>query len=138
MKARIQALGLTKIKTNMNEQQIIQVIEKWMAGRKQQLIKPIDQTSIELLHEFFPYFYFNTTGGKLNKILIGRATLTAGTVTVSTTFASSNCEFLLTHRVAGGTLGTLSVGTITAGDSFVINSSSNTDTSEVTWMLIKP
>ncbi len=122
----------------MNEQQIRQIIREELTGRKQQLFKPIDQTSIELLHEYFPYFYFNTTGGKLNKILIGRATLVAGTVTVSTTFASANCEFLLTHRVAGGTLGTLSVGTITAGDSFVINSSNAADTSEVTWILIKP
>lgn len=123
---------------NMNEQEIIKIIEKWMADRKQQLVKPIDQTSIELLHDYFPYFFFDTTGGKINKILIGRATLVGGTATVNTTFASSNCEFFLTNRATGGTVGTLSVGTITDGSSFVINSSSGTDTSTVSWMLIKP
>jgi hypothetical protein len=122
----------------MNEQQIINLIDEKLKSRKQQLFKPIDQTSIELLHDYFPYFFFNTTGGKINKILIGRATLVAGTVTVNTTFASSNCEFFLTNRATGGTVGTLSIGTVTDGASFVINSSSGTDTSTVSWMLIKP
>jgi hypothetical protein len=42
----------------------------------------------------------------------------------------------LTNSTVGGTVGTLSVGTITAGVSFVINSSSATDTSQVNWLII--
>ncbi len=74
-------------------------------------------------------------GAALNN---GVATLAAGTVTVSTTGAcavGASCNYQLTHCVAGGTLGTLSVGTVTAGTSFVINSSSSTDTSQVCWRI---
>ena len=68
----------------------------------------------------------------------GIATLAAGTVTVSSAAAcalGSSCHYQLTHCVAGGTLGTLSVGTISAAISFVINSTSNTDTSQVCWSI---
>ncbi|MDE2101025.1 MAG: hypothetical protein KGL39_27510 [Patescibacteria group bacterium] len=68
----------------------------------------------------------------------GTATLVAGTVTVSNSAAcaiGSTCHYQLTHCVAGGTVGTLSVGTITAGTSFVINSSSATDTSQICWQI---
>lgn len=67
----------------------------------------------------------------------GRATLSAGTVTVSTTKASTTMEVILSRRTAGGTLGHLSIGTITAGTSFVINSSSATDTSDVSWIIVE-
>lgn len=65
----------------------------------------------------------------------GRAVLVAGTVTVSTPAASSTNVFILTNCVTGGTAGLLSVGTVTAGTSFVINSASATDTSTVCWMV---
>jgi len=68
----------------------------------------------------------------------GRATLVAGTVTVSTTAAAamtSTLTYTLTNCQAGGTLGILSVGTITPGTSFVINSSNNADTSIVCWWI---
>lgn len=69
----------------------------------------------------------------------GRATLVAGTVTVANTAvqsAASGQQILLTNAVAGGTLGDLSVGTRTAGTSFVINSTSATDTSQVDWAIV--
>jgi parallel beta-helix repeat protein len=66
----------------------------------------------------------------------GRATLVAGTVTVSTTEVVAADNIQLTNVVSGGTIGILSVGTITAGTSFVINSSSNTDTSVVFWQIV--
>ena len=69
---------------------------------------------------------------------MGRAVLVAGTVTVSTTKASATMEVNLTHRIAGGTLGVASVGTVAAGTSFVINSSSNTDTSTINWWIVEP
>lgn len=63
----------------------------------------------------------------------GRAVLVAGTVTVSTAEVLASDNITLSRDVAGGTLGHLSIGTITAGTSFVINSSSATDTSTVYW-----
>lgn len=67
---------------------------------------------------------------------LGTATLVAGTVTVNTTAVTSSSKIFLTHGVAGGTLGILSVGTITNATSFVINSSSGTDTSDINWLII--
>lgn len=67
---------------------------------------------------------------------LGTATLVAGTVTVSTTAVTSSSKIFLTHGVAGGTVGVISVGTITNGTSFVINSSSASDTSDINWLII--
>lgn len=64
--------------------------------------------------------------------------MTAGTVTISTTAVTASSKIFLTANTPGGTQGTLSAPTasIVAGTSFVINSSSNTDTSTVNWWLI--
>lgn len=70
---------------------------------------------------------------------IGNVTLVAGTATVTTSAActvSGTCTYQLTNCGVGGTQGMLAVGTITAGTSFVINSSSNTDTSKVCWSIL--
>ncbi len=67
--------------------------------------------------------------------VIGRATLVAGTVTVACANVDSTLsEFQLTRRVTGGTVGDLSIGTVTTGTSFVINSSSATETSTISWV----
>ena len=66
----------------------------------------------------------------------GIATLVAGTVTVSTTAVSASSQILATAHTVGGTQGILSVPTRTAGTSFVITSSSATDTSTVDWALV--
>ena len=79
----------------------------------------------------------NRRNNRLSSGLVyGRAVLVAGTVTVNTAevFASDNIH--LTQVVTGGTPGHLSVGTIVAGTSFVINSSSGTDTSTVFWEIV--
>lgn len=68
----------------------------------------------------------------------GMAVLAGGTVTVSTAGAavpSANLTYTLTNCISGGTPGMLSVGTVTAGVSFVINSSSSSDTSSVCWQI---
>lgn len=65
--------------------------------------------------------------------LNGRAVLVAGTVTVSTAEVLSGDNIVLTRVVAGGTAGNLSVGTITAATSFVINSDNSSDTSTIYW-----
>lgn len=66
----------------------------------------------------------------------GTAVLVAGTVTVTNTTVTANTRIFLTVRTTGGTLGTLSY-TLSAGASFTINSSSGSDTSTVTYLLIE-
>jgi hypothetical protein len=69
--------------------------------------------------------------------ICGNATLVGGTVTVNTTAATTSVLVLLTRKTAGGTTGELTY-TISAGTSFTINSSSGTDTSTISWMLVEP
>lgn len=64
------------------------------------------------------------------------AAMTAGTITISTTAVSASSIIFLICATPGGTQGILSVGTITAGTSFVINSSEAADTSTVNWLII--
>ncbi len=68
--------------------------------------------------------------------VIGSAVLVTGTKTVSTTAVTASSLIFLTNGLVGGTVGILSIGTITAGTSFVINSSSGTDTSTVNWWIV--
>lgn len=70
---------------------------------------------------------------------MGTATLTAGAATVSNTSVTANTRIFLTSQDDnGGTPGFLRVTTITASTSFVITSSSGTDTAIVAWMLVEP
>lgn len=77
---------------------------------------------------------FITTGS--NASIGTSAAMTAGTITISTTAVSANSKVFLSVATPGGTQGFLSVGTIVAGTSFVINSSGATDTSTVNWWII--
>ncbi|MGP0050100.1 MAG: hypothetical protein ACLPZR_14795 [Solirubrobacteraceae bacterium] len=63
----------------------------------------------------------------------GTAVLVAGTVTVSTAEVQTGDNILVTCITPSGTQGFLSYGTITAGASVKINSSSSADTSTVYW-----
>lgn len=67
----------------------------------------------------------------------GTATLVAGTVTVANTAVRTGDKIYLSRAVADGTPGWLTPGTITNKVSFVINSSSNTDTSQVNWTIVR-
>lgn len=69
---------------------------------------------------------------------MGRATLVAGTVVVSTTKVTANSEVFLTHQNAGGTPGFLTVSARTAGTSFTITSSNAGDTSIIAWFIVEP
>lgn len=69
---------------------------------------------------------------------MGTGVLVAGTVTINTTKVTANSRIFLTVQVAGGTQGILSVGTVTAGTSFVINSTNAADTSTVAWIIVEP
>lgn len=68
----------------------------------------------------------------------GTAVLVAGTKTVTTTKARTTSLIFLTVKTPGGTQGYLSVGTVTDGTSFVINSTSGSETSTVAWMIVEP
>jgi len=64
-------------------------------------------------------------GGSGQSAASGTATLVAGTVTVSTPASctpGATCNYQLTNCGPAGITGTLSIGTVTAGTSFVINS----------------
>lgn len=69
---------------------------------------------------------------------MGQATLVAGTVVVSNTSVTANTRIFLSHANTSGTLGHLYISARSAGVSFTITSSSNTDTSTVNWLLIEP
>jgi len=68
----------------------------------------------------------------------GTATLSGGTVTVSTTAVTANSLIFLTDATTGAltNIGTPTVGTKTAGTSFVINSTNVLDASVVNWIII--
>ena len=83
----------------------------------------------------------NTAGNKIKiatgtNASVGTATLVAGTVTVSTTAALTASKIFVTVVTPGGTQGFISVPTITNATSFVINSTSATETSTVNWWII--
>lgn len=67
----------------------------------------------------------------------GVATLVAGTVTVNNTSITANSRIMLTSNVDGGTPGWLRVSAKTVGTSFVITSSSGSDTSVVAWVIFE-
>lgn len=70
----------------------------------------------------------------------GQATLSGGTVTVSTTCTPTTSQGIFLQDATTGALtnvGTQTVGTVTSGTSFVINSTNVLDASTVNWFVIK-
>lgn len=63
----------------------------------------------------------------------GRAVLVAGTVTVANTNVKATSDIFLDIQIPGGTPGAVRVSARTAGTSFVITSTSATDTSTVAY-----
>jgi len=89
----------------------------------------------------------NPLGGKLSAGLSGTlitsvrhgvAVLVGGTKTVSVASLSADARIFLTSVVDGGTPGWLRVSALTPDISFVITSSSGTDTSTVAYLIIEP
>ncbi|MGW1268194.1 hypothetical protein [Streptomyces sp. NPDC002491] len=68
----------------------------------------------------------------------GIATLVAGQVTVSTTAVTANSRIQATIQTPGGTVGSVYVNSRTAGTSFVLKSTSASDTSVVAWFIVEP
>lgn len=76
------------------------------------------------------------SGTAFTNLLQGRATLVGGTVTVANANASTSSRIIVTSNVDGGTPGWLRVSAIVDATSFTITSSSGTDTSTVSWVMI--
>ena len=68
----------------------------------------------------------------------GIATLAAGTIVVNTTAVTANSRIFLTPQETGALTGILRVSARTAGTSFTILSSVNTDTAVVAWEIFEP
>lgn len=68
----------------------------------------------------------------------GTAVLAAGTVVVANTSVTANSRIFLTTQAPGGTVGAPYVSARTAGTSFTITSTSNTDTSTVAYLIMEP
>ena len=66
---------------------------------------------------------------------VGNATLSGGSVTVSTTGVSSTSKIFLTYTGLNNP-GVLRVSAITPGVSFTITSTSGTDAGTVNWLII--
>ena len=66
----------------------------------------------------------------------GNATLVAGTITVANTTVTSNTIIYLARKTAGGTIGQTTY-TVSAGTSFTIDSSSVTDVSVISYLLVE-
>lgn len=74
-------------------------------------------------------------GTDVTGMVSGNATLVAGTVAVANTLVKSTSKVIVGRKTIGGTAGNLSY-TLNAGVGFTINSSSGTDTSVATYLLI--
>lgn len=66
----------------------------------------------------------------------GTATLAAGTVNVTLTSVNDSTVILVSRLAPGGTLGSLSVPVVTAATGFTVSSSSNSETSVVSWLTL--
>lgn len=67
----------------------------------------------------------------------GTATLVAGTVTVANTSVTTTSEIRLSYKQVGGTPGAVFINAKTAGTSFVIKSTSATDTGVIAWEIVQ-
>ncbi|MEU3289887.1 right-handed parallel beta-helix repeat-containing protein [Streptomyces longwoodensis] len=73
-----------------------------------------------------------------NAARMGTAVLAGGTATVTTTAIGASSVVMLTVQTPGGTVGSPYVNTRTANTSFVIKSTSASDTSTVGWRILDP
>ena len=67
----------------------------------------------------------------------GQSVLVAGSVVVSNISVTSSSLIFVTSNIDGGTPGWLRVSSMTPGTGFTITSSSGTDTSTVSWLIVE-
>lgn len=75
-----------------------------------------------------------STGGAA---VAGTVTLVGGTATVNTTAATATCLIQFQRKTSGGTIGTSTTYTVSAGTSFTITSDNILDTSTFAWQIIE-
>lgn len=110
-----------------------------MIGLGLALLIPTVPAAKNQLSEYFGGIRVGYQGIKISQMRCGvTAAMTAGSITVSDINVTANSIILLTGQVTGGTGGALRVGSRTAGTSFVINSSSGTDTGTVGYCIVEP
>jgi len=97
-------------------------------------------TSAVFQNWMYQLWLYVTSGISANKNsgTLGSATLVAGIKVVTTKQINSSSLILLSYASLGGTQGIIRSGTIVAGTSFTITSSSSTDTSIVNWVIVQP
>lgn len=76
------------------------------------------------------------SGNRTAGVIEGRAVLVGGTARVNTAAVRKGDTILVSNVLPGGTVGTLSVGAIVTGRSFVINSTNALDASTVFWQIL--
>lgn len=69
-------------------------------------------------------------------IRAGTASLTAGSVNVSRSDVTGSTVVLVSRLTPGGTLGQLSVPTVSSGSGFTVTSSSVSETSLIAWLAV--
>lgn len=67
---------------------------------------------------------------------VGSGTLASGTATILTTAVTASSLIFLTATSTSSNQGILSVGTLTAGTSFVVNSTNSLDTNTFNWWIV--
>ena len=80
----------------------------------------------------------NLLAGLPGSMVWGVASLTAGTVVITSALALSTSKIIVSRMTPAGTLGHLSVPTITPGVSFVVLSSSSSDVSQIVYLILNP
>lgn len=98
----------------------------------------IDQQGASDLNRLSGLTIIGSNGQQITRLRRGNAILTAGIATVSDANVTANSLIYLTHKTPGGTPGWLVASNIVANTSFQIQSSSATDTSTVSWLLVEP
>lgn len=98
------------------------------------------QTAIQANHAGGVNLGLGTTGTGFKRLRFGRATLVAGSATVSDPYVTTSTRIVVSAANPGGTQGFLSAPTASrvASASFVIASSSALDTSTVDWIAFEP
>ena len=79
---------------------------------------------------------YGTQLSAIPAVRAGTATLVGGTVSVSRPDVTGSTVVLVSRLTPGGTLGQLSVPTVSNGTGFTITSSSGSETSSVAWLAL--
>lgn len=129
--------GADKI-TNVEYTPAYLLMQTDSAGEDSRFIMDDDTVTISA-NDLFINADFNIVGGNaftFSSPSIGTATLVAGSVVVACANVTATSQIFLSYDTIGGTPGFLSTATRSAGISFTITSTSGSDTSTVSYIVI--